>query len=301
MKVTIYLYDVMRKMFDQRFRNKIKHSIYKYRTKNRAIFSLIYATFTDDELINHLVKKLDGDYDILMIHSSFNSMTPMYKGKLNNFLNRLISYCEEKRITLVMPSFFFGKDAYNYGSYYKEHHFDVKKTISQMGLLTELFRRKSGVKRSIHPTHSVCAYGQLAEEMTKGHHLADTSCGEGTPFGYMAQHKTNILGLGTKYFRVLTQVHTAEDMLKDEFPIKFKTKEIISVMCKDERGEELNYSLRNIEGEYRRDARLITKIIGKKIKKWKYKGIPMFLTEANVITDTLIDAAQKGVTIYVKM
>ncbi len=157
-------------MFNQKVRNKLKHQLYKYRTKGHAIFSLVYGTFTDDDLISHLTSRLGVDYDILMVHSSFNSMTPMYKGRLNNFLNRLISYCHEHQITLVMPAFYFGTTTYDFGTYYKKHYFDVKKTISQMGLLTELFRRKPGVKRSIHPTHSVCAYGLLAEEITKGHH-----------------------------------------------------------------------------------------------------------------------------------
>jgi len=295
-----YLFKILRKIFSQSARNQLKIKLFKLRNKNKKLLQLIHGTTDDEMLFNHIIKKLDLNYDILMIHSSLNDMVPMFVGNLNQLLNKIVGYCKENQITLVMPSFFFGKDTYDLGTYYKENHFDVKKTISQMGLLTELFRRKSGVKRSIHPTHSVCAYGLLAEEITKGHHLADTSFGEGTPFGFMAQYRTMILGLGTRYFRVLTQVHTAEDMLKEEFPIKFNTKEIISVMCKNERGEELNYSLRNTKQEYIRDARLIKRIIDKKIIKWKYKGIPMFLTEAKVITDTLSEAALNGETIYIK-
>ncbi len=59
----------------------------------------------------------------------------------------------------------------------------------------------------------------MAEELTKEHHLADTECGRGTPFGFMAEHKTKIPGLGTKYYRSLTQIHAAENFLKEKLPV----------------------------------------------------------------------------------
>ncbi|NJS39886.1 MAG: AAC(3) family N-acetyltransferase [Rhodobacteraceae bacterium] len=66
-------------------------------------------------------------------------------------------------------------------SLHKTHNFDAKRTPSEMGLLTELFRRAPGAKRSLHPTHSVTALGPLAEQLTATHHQATTPSGRGTP------------------------------------------------------------------------------------------------------------------------
>ena len=96
--------------------------------------------------------------------------------------------------------------------------FNVDKTPTTVGLLNEMFRRKNGVLRSAHPTHSIAAYGPKAKEITENHHLCDTTFGSATPFGIMNSYDTKILGLGVYYYRNLTHVHVAEDLLKESFP-----------------------------------------------------------------------------------
>jgi len=44
-----------------------------------------------------------------------------------------------------------------------------------------------GVKRSLHPTHSVAAIGSRAEEITSGHELCSTPCGIGSPYEKILQ------------------------------------------------------------------------------------------------------------------
>src|SRR3712207_2603981 len=105
-----------------------------------------------------------------------------------------------------MPAFTFGRGA-PAADHYRRHPKNSARQPTEVGLLSEVFRRRAGVLRSLHPTASVCAYGPLAAELTAGHHLAGTIFGEGTPFGYMARHRTLILGIGTPYFKSLTQVH----------------------------------------------------------------------------------------------
>ncbi len=117
-----------------------------------------------------------------------------------------------------MPAFVLGGKSGNPIEFYKTHDFDAKRTPSEMGLLTELFRRMPGSRRSLHPTHSITAFGPLAEQLTANHHHALTASGRGTPFELMAQRKTAIVGLGVEYYRCLTQVHTAEDLVGEKFP-----------------------------------------------------------------------------------
>jgi aminoglycoside 3-N-acetyltransferase len=296
------LYNILRKFLTQDSRDNLKASIFKLRNRNKKLLRLIHGTVGDEEIFNNIMEKLVGNFDVLMIHSSFNSMTPMYTGNLSKFLSKIRTYCEQNNITLAMPAFFFGADNFNASEYYKKNSFDVRKTVSQMGLLTELFRRLPNVKRSIHPTHSVCALGPLAETLTKNHHLADTACGEGTPFGEMRKYRTKIMGIGTKGFRSLTQVHSAEDIMKNEFPIHFSFSEIIPVTCIDEQGISHIYKLGIQKPEYRRNANMIYKVLGKnKLSEWTFKGIPFYVTTASDVTDTFIEAAKRGITIYNKI
>jgi len=282
----------------QELGNSIYASLFKFKNKHIRFTRLIYGTANDEEIFNNILREHDGKYEIWMIHSSFNDMIPMYIGKLSNLLSMMISYCTQNNITLTMPAFFGGSILEN-KEYYEngKHIFDVNKTESGVGLITELFRRTPNVKRSIHPTHSVCALGPLADKLTGNHHLADTTFGEGTPFVEMTKYKTMILGLGTDAFGAGTQVHSAEDILKNDYPISLHS-DIIPVKCLDKSGNIVLYNLRIRDRKYVYDEKTIYKILGNISKKWTYKGIPFFQTQADVVTETLIEAARAGETIY---
>ena len=71
--------------------------------------------------------------------------------------------------------------------------FDVRRTPSQMGFLSELFRRRKGVLRSGNPMHPVLAYGPRAEWFVEAHEDLPHSCGEGSPFEKMLELDTKAL------------------------------------------------------------------------------------------------------------
>jgi len=225
-------------------------------------------------------------------------MVPMYTGSLNKLLSIILSYCNQNNITLAMPTFFSGSN-WEAKKYYEngKHIFNVGKTFSQMGLLSELFRRTPNVKRSIHPTHSICALGPLADKLTTNHHHADTTFGEGTPFSEVLKYRTIILGIGTKSPQPLTQVNSAPDIMKSEFPIDLYSG-IIPVTCVDETGNNLIYNLRIRKREFKIDRRIVKKILRKKVIEWTFKGIPFLLAQADVVNGTIIEAARNGQTIY---
>lgn len=280
--------------------NTIGASLYKFKNKHKWIFRLLYGTANDEEIFNNVLQKLDGKFDILMVHSSLNDMVPMYTGRLNKLLYIILSYCKQNNITLAMPTFFSGSN-WEAKEYYEngKHIFNVKKTFSQMGMLSELFRRTPNVKRSIHPTHSICALGPLADVLTKNHHQADTTFGEGTPFGEVIKYRTIILGIGTKSPQPLTQVNSAPDIMKNEFPLTLYS-EIVPVTCVDETGNKLIYNLRIRKREFKIDRKTVKKILRKKVTEWTYKGIPFLLAKSDVVTEAIIEAARNGQTIYKK-
>jgi len=64
--------------------------------------------------------------------------------------------------------------------------FDVRESPSLVGHVTEVFRRRPDVMRSLHPTHAVCAWGSRAESLLDGHERSPTPYGDQTPYGRLA-------------------------------------------------------------------------------------------------------------------
>jgi aminoglycoside N3'-acetyltransferase len=114
--------------------------------------------------------------------------------------------------------------------------FDVRTTPSGMGAITEAFRRRSGVERSLHPTHSVAAKGPLARWLTEGHHLDPRSFGPHSPFGRLLEAERGwLLGVGTDLGPV-TFYHVLED-LDPGFPRRVYTLDSpLAATCLDRDG-----------------------------------------------------------------
>jgi aminoglycoside 3-N-acetyltransferase len=233
-----------------------------------------------------------------MVHCSLNDMQPMYAEGPAELVDALVELCGPDR-TLAMPAFFFGGRDGDAAAYYRARpRFDVRRQPSQMGLLSEVFRRRPGVVRSVHPTHSVCALGPLAEELTAGHHLAPTTFGVGTPFGVMADRRTVIAGLGAEYFRCLTQVHAAEDLLGDEYPIALRP-ERLEVRVTDRTGAEATYALPvSTVRRSPRTALLEQWLAPGELTRWRFHGVRLFTTTAARVTQALVEAARAGRTLY---
>jgi aminoglycoside N3'-acetyltransferase len=292
-----WVYNQLRARTSQESRNRLKSAIHRLRQRAQLLYVLRHGRFGAEELVGQLAGVIGSDFEILMVHSSYNDLLPCYSGTVSDLLSALIDLCGPRR-TLVMPAFFFGGADLDVEGYYRRSpRFDARRRPSQMGLLSELFRRREGVLRSLHPSHSVCALGPLARELTSNHHRTATVFGAGTPFGIMAARKTRIAGLGTRYFRCLTQVHTAEDLLGDEYPLERRAR-TVPVEIVDANGQTHAYSLRVEVQRPRRTERLRRWLNDDELREWTFRGVPLFATSARAVTDALIAAARRGETIY---
>ncbi len=90
--------------------------------------------------------------------------------------------------------------------------FDADTTPSAVGYLSERFRQREGVLRSLHPVHSVAAYGKNAKYITEDHDKAPTGCGEGTPYLKIAELGGKALLLGVDMDRNTT-MHSMEEAI----------------------------------------------------------------------------------------
>ncbi len=108
-----------------------------------------------------------------------------------------------------------------------------------MGLISEIFRRKKGVLRSLHPTHPILASGKNAEWIVADHVNCIFPCGKDTPFDKFRSLKGKILFFDVP-FRTFTFIHHIEDIIKDSLPFPLYTSEPFVAKMIDYEGNEFN-------------------------------------------------------------
>jgi aminoglycoside 3-N-acetyltransferase len=96
---------------------------------------------------------------------------------------------------------------------------DLRSAPSAMGAVSEAFRTSPGVVRSAHPTHSVSAWGNGAEELVAGHESATTPFGAGTPYAKLVERGGVQVFFGTGV-RPLTMYHVFECLREQPTPIQ---------------------------------------------------------------------------------
>jgi aminoglycoside 3-N-acetyltransferase len=293
-------YHLLRRVTSQRFRQRAKGHVWQLRSRCAPLLKAWYGTYDTAALETELRNRLTDDFEILMVHSSISNLQPMYQGTARELLELLLRLVGSAR-TLAMPAFFFGSaELYNRDYYRKHPHFNVRSTPSQMGIVTELFRRRPGVVRSLHPTHSVCAIGPHARELTSNHHLSPWGCGELSPFGVMGRSQTTILGLGTEYFRTLTQVHAMEEILGDQFPVPRSPEEPVRVELVDQAGKMIPYEMSPpLLDQFTFKLERFRNFDRKGIAEWTFRGTNLYMTTARKVDAVIRSAALRGETLYV--
>jgi aminoglycoside 3-N-acetyltransferase len=90
--------------------------------------------------------------------------------------------------------------------------FDVRTTPPCIGALPNVAAFRPDGVRSLHPTHSVAAFGARAEEFVRGEERATSPCGPGGVWARLYDEDATILLLGVKLNRN-TYLHAVDEML----------------------------------------------------------------------------------------
>jgi aminoglycoside 3-N-acetyltransferase len=145
-----------------------------------------------------------GAGDIVVVHSALRSFGWVEGGE-DAVIDALLAVLGASG-TLCMPALSYG----DYGPDKPPPLFDPLTTAGVVGRIPERFRQRTGVQRSLHPTHSITAIGARAEELLRDHELSPTPCGPGSPWGRIARSGGAILmlGVGTQ---PCTMFHGAEE------------------------------------------------------------------------------------------
>lgn len=154
-----------------------------------------------DSLRRALTELVGEDHDILYVHSGLSNIGHFRMGP-GGVADVLLEFCG----TLLQSTHTY---SYPASPGHLAPVFDARSTPSQTGLFAETFRKRPGVLRSIHSTHSIAAEGALAAQFCAGHYDCDTPCGADTPYGRVVHGGGAALMLGVD-FRCYTPFHTAE-------------------------------------------------------------------------------------------
>ena len=170
---------------------------------------------------------------LVMMHSSFSGFSRAgYDAE--KILKALVEYMVPG--TLLFPTMSW--------RYVKPENpvFGELATPSNVGILTEIFRKKFATRRSLHPTHSVAGKGALTDILLEGHHLDDTPCSKRSPFGMLADHQGHVVMLGIG-MDCCTLVHHVEETVAPDVYLR-PAVERETYTCRDRHDSEVTVYLR---------------------------------------------------------
>lgn len=197
-----------------------KEDIYKLTYFQEKYFKshIEMAYTTKEDILFDLKKTGLKNNDKLMIHSSLKSFGNI---EGNDILLALKEYFNQGLV--IFPT--------HTWAYIKEDNqiFDVNNTPSCVGMLTNLALKDKDFKRSLHPTHSVCAYGKNKEKYLLLDNNQNTPVSPTGCFGSLAKMNAKIVFLGAPLSKN-TFIHSIEEVFN--VPDRF-TDKIYHFISKD--------------------------------------------------------------------
>src|SRR5712664_3045125 len=205
----------------------------KWERERRRVASL--SPLSEDDFTNILAGDLGLQTgDVVYVHSGMDGLNlafPFYR------ILFLIQQVIGPGGTVVFPTYP-NHLISSYEYLCRGNVFDVRRTPSYTGILTEFARRQRGAVRSLHPTKSVCAIGPAAKEITATHHLSPYPYDTCSPYYKLIEHGGKIIGLGatTNY---ISFGYCVDDALKENFPVRVYHEEIFAAPCVNYEGERV--------------------------------------------------------------
>ncbi|MBR2364412.1 MAG: AAC(3) family N-acetyltransferase [Lentisphaeria bacterium] len=222
--------------------------------------------------------------DTVLIHSSMKSIGNV-EGGADTVLDVLMDFFGKKGL-LVFPTLTYTI----YGQ--EEKIFSPEKTPSVVGLLTEMFRKRPGVVRSLHPTHSVAAYGKDAEGFCSGHENFSTPCARKSPWGKLYDRNAKILFIGTKSIGCSTFFHGVEEFLP--VPGMFQ-KDLYDLWLENKDGSLTRIPSRRHDGHHNQYYNLMAPLLRERgaLKETVFGDAVCFLVDAGKSADIILAILEK--------
>lgn len=230
----------------------------------------------------------------IIVHSAMSRLYN-FQGSADDLIDCLIDYIGPEG-TLCMPAFPKAK-------FDTSQVFDVKETKSAAGYLTEVFRKREGVVRSLNQLHSVCALGKDAHLIVGDHHHSRICFDYHSPFYIIGQLGGYIVDIGLPKYFIGTGCHVCEAFLYDKLEFfKRKFASSMEFTYKDYDGVTIKHTMLTKSKEpYIRSHS--TKIIDDNFEKSRYRRTKISNIWINVfdmkyLYTRLYELALEGKTIY---
>jgi aminoglycoside N3'-acetyltransferase len=266
------------------------------RVKKR-VTGLIFPKLSEEDFRELLEGKLGLTKGaVVFIHSSIDNLNidfPFYR------LYYLLLDIVGKEGTLLFPCWHFNYRAEDYLR--NNEVFDVNKSLSILGILSEFTRRQKGSFRSLHPTSSVVATGKYAYELTSEHHCSVYPNGPQSPFYKIVKHNGLIIGLGVDTEH-LSFVHCVEDIMQG-FPYITRTNEVFNGRVITPAGKEIIVPTLAAHSQIknRNVNRYLRNYIPQDIcRNFSFRGVKYFYAYSGPLYLKMEELAGRRITIYDK-
>jgi len=147
--------------------------------------------------------------DVVLMHSSMKSLGT--KLTPEDFLHELMDAVTAEG-TLLLPALTYENVTF------KKPFFSVSESEPCVGILPKTFHKMEGVIRSIHPTHSVCAWGKVSKDITVDHINDNSPVGANSPFMQLLKYNGKILFVGD-ILNSCTFMHGIEEIVKAPYTL----------------------------------------------------------------------------------
>jgi len=198
-------------------------------TRNRFIQT--FLSYDAARLLTALRELGVRQGDSVMLHSASGAQYG-FRGSISELTQVFIDAVGPQG-HLLMVSLAYRSSSIQYLEQLKQ--FDVRNTPSLMGLVSEYFRRRPDVLRSLHPTHPVLVRGPQADWYVAGHEDCLWPCGPGTPFEKFAQ-RNGIVVFFNVPFATFTFFHHLEHVVSRQLPFALYSDTPMEVPVVDRNG-----------------------------------------------------------------
>ena len=268
----------------------------KRERERRRVASL--PPLTEEDFRNLLVSDLDlNKGDLVYVHSGMDGLNlgfPFYR------ILFLIREVIGPAGTLLFPTYPNHRIS-SYEYLRQGNVFDVRRTPSYTGILTEFARRQRGAVRSLHPTKSVCAIGPASKEITATHHLSPYPYDTCSPYYKMIERGGKIIGLGatTNY---ISFGYCVDDALKEKFPVRVYHDELFDAPCINYEGQRVTVKTyaHDMSTTVHPDMPRFMKtyVSEEACRDLNIKGMKFFRASAPRLFDEMMELAKRDIIAY---
>jgi aminoglycoside 3-N-acetyltransferase len=151
--------------------------------------------------------------DQLLLHAGFDASYG-FKGTASEVTDTFLQVLGSTG-ALYMVSLPYGSSTIEYLR--TEPTFDPLRTPSRMGLISEFYRRRPGVLRSLHPTHPILGFGPDVSSVLAGHEDCLMPCGAGSPFEHLLERSAKLAFMNVS-LNTMTYFHYLEHLVHQRLP-----------------------------------------------------------------------------------